>query len=105
MDGSGVARHAAPMVPFRCPICRCSQYILRGQSKSGARVHECNGCTVLFSDPVKFTRFEPFPPTADPRHQGELPPFVHPRSTQHHQTAPAAAPPPDSDLPPRPPPQ
>lgn len=82
------------METFRCPICRATQYILRGKSRSGSSVYECHGCTALFGDPVKFTRFEPFPPGKDTRHQGELPPVIGARpQTTPTEVSPAA----DSD--------
>ncbi len=53
-----------PTVPFRCPICRCQVYKLFAPSPKAAPrspVYECHGCSVLFTDPERFTRFDPHP--------------------------------------------
>jgi hypothetical protein len=47
-------------VAFHCPICRSRVYHALGQTRSGLAIHECAGCSILFRDPVKFTRFEPY---------------------------------------------
>jgi len=55
--------------PFRCPICRCSQYEVvsvatpRGEIRR-TPFYACCGCTVMFRDPVAFTRFDPTRVTA-----------------------------------------
>ena len=53
-----------PSVPYRCPICRSQVYeILEGQRSPLAErlpVYRCAGCSVLFTDPERFTRFEPY---------------------------------------------
>ena len=55
-------------VPYRCPICRSQVCeILEGrQSPLGERlaVYRCAGCSVLFTDPASFTRFEPYSASA-----------------------------------------
>lgn len=64
---SSTPRHAPPgappdrlRTPFKCPICRSQVFIHVGPSKNGRDVFECAGCTVLFRDPERFTRFEPY---------------------------------------------
>ncbi len=54
----------APPIAFRCPICRSQVYKLLTPSRTesdGRRppVYECGGCSILFRDPAKLTRFEP----------------------------------------------
>jgi hypothetical protein len=48
--------------PFRCPIGRSRVYQTFHWQKNtnGQVVHECSGCSVLFKDPDRFTRFELF---------------------------------------------
>ena len=51
--------------PFRCPICRSqffgSVVVARpGGGKYRTEFYECSGCSVMFRDPVKFTKFEPY---------------------------------------------
>ena len=53
-------RPPRPAVPFRCPICRSQVYVELGHSKNGRPIFECGGCSVLFRDPERFTRFDPF---------------------------------------------
>ena len=50
-----------PRVPFKCPICRSQVYIGVGDARDRRPVFECAGCTVMFRDPERFTRFEPYP--------------------------------------------
>lgn len=61
----------ANRIPFRCPICRCQVCVLLTPERLAAPdepvkvrkppVFQCAGCSVLFSDPDRFTRFEPHP--------------------------------------------
>jgi hypothetical protein len=52
---------------FRCPICRSSTFQTvsvrrkEGQPEYQTEFLQCTGCSVMFRDPVKFTRFEPAP--------------------------------------------
>ncbi len=52
------------MPTFRCPICRSQFYkevvVAKAGGKYKTEFFECSGCTVMFRDPVKFTKFEPF---------------------------------------------
>jgi hypothetical protein len=59
-------RPDAKPLAFRCPICRCSQYERLATAKTA--VYACVGCSTLFRDPEKFTRFDPnatTPPAPD----------------------------------------
>ncbi len=58
-------------VSFRCPICRSQRYEAVVVRKATHKPYtteffECAGCSVMFRDPVRFTRFEPYvaPPSA-----------------------------------------
>jgi uncharacterized C2H2 Zn-finger protein len=49
---------------FRCPICRSQRYeavVVRARTGKPYQTEffECAGCSVMFRDPPKFTRFEP----------------------------------------------
>ncbi|MEZ5499147.1 MAG: hypothetical protein R3E77_06930 [Steroidobacteraceae bacterium] len=46
-------------VSFRCPICRSQVYERVGLATDRRPVFECAGCSVLFRDPTRLTRFEP----------------------------------------------
>jgi hypothetical protein len=51
-------------VYFRCPICRSQRYepvVVRARTGKPYQTefYECSGCSVMFRDPPKFTRFEP----------------------------------------------
>jgi hypothetical protein len=49
---------------FRCPICRSHFYKEVVVAKAGGfyktEFFECSGCSVMFRDPDRFTRFEPY---------------------------------------------
>ena len=49
-----------PRVPFKCPICRSQVYLHIGDSRDQRPIFECAGCSVMFRDPERFTRFEPY---------------------------------------------
>lgn len=49
-----------PRVPFKCPICRSQVYIGVGDARDRRPIFDCAGCTVMFRDPERFTRFEPY---------------------------------------------
>jgi len=53
------------MPAFRCPICRSAAFRpVEVRKPDGTRYvtefSECAGCTVMFRDADKFTRFEPY---------------------------------------------
>lgn len=60
MDGVSAAGQNFRMPQsFRCPICRCTQYVEVGKARNGRPIYACHSCSVLFSDVEAFTRFEP----------------------------------------------
>lgn len=60
--------HDPGCLAFRCPICRSSTFqavsVRRGvgQPEYQTEFLQCTGCSVMFRDAVKFTRFEPAAP-------------------------------------------
>lgn len=50
----------AEPIPYRCPVCRATRYHCATPERQTGRVYECEGCSILFRDPVRWTRFEPF---------------------------------------------
>jgi hypothetical protein len=65
------ATNSNARAPFRCPICRSQRYEAVVVRRTSAKPYtteffECAGCSVMFRDPVRFTRFEPYvaPPAA-----------------------------------------
>lgn len=53
-----------PAIPFRCPICRSQIYMAVTVRRPSGKTYrteffECGGCSVMFRDPQKFTRFDP----------------------------------------------
>lgn len=60
MSSTPRQRPERPRTPFRCPICRSQVYQHIGDSRDKRPVFECAGCTVMFRDPERFTRFEPY---------------------------------------------
>ncbi len=44
---------------FKCPICRSQVYQELPPARDKRPVFECAGCSVLFRDAERFTRFDP----------------------------------------------
>ncbi len=54
--------NARPHIPFSCPICQHDEFVpVRVKTREGGmrltQSYECRGCSVVFRDPWKFTRY------------------------------------------------
>ena len=63
---------------FRCPICRSAFFTHVTVKKADGQdyktqFNQCAGCSVMFLDAVKFTRFEPYalPAKSEAQHRSE----------------------------------
>jgi hypothetical protein len=68
-----------PAIPFRCPVCGCTQYVqVRVRRSSGdwyvTSFYECFACSVMFLDPEKFSRAAGDGVDRSPRSIGPLEP-------------------------------